>query len=714
MPAGSCATVSCMKWLFGRRYVLYAVTIFLSAFLLFLIQPLIGRVLLPWFGGASSVWATGLLFFTAMLFLGYAYAYSLSRRAFATQARIHLWVIGIGCATVLAYLFVFNSVFPPLDWTIGSALSPSLLVLLSLLIMIGIPYFLLATTGPLLQYWFAIKEAREPYQFYILSNLGSFIALGTYPFVIEPLFRLSTQRGIWTALFILFAVLYGVLAYHFLRAARSREFSSHENTRDDGVISYTKRIQWMLYATLPAMLMAATTTELTQTIAPVPFLWVLPLGLYLLTFIVAFRGWGGGGLNAVIILTLAGMVFWIAGYQYEAVTRQMFLYLAFFFAVGVYCHAQLYASRPSAPHSALFYLFISLGGVVGTLIVSIVAPLVFNDWLEFPLGIMAAALSAVILFPAMRYVRDEYTRPVVVMRAIVLFVVAAVGMYNVRTLNNFYFYVTRNFYGVVKIYEGEGERKLYSGTTLHGKQFTDPKLAIRPSTYYGAGSGAGRAIAYESLLQKGKKNTGLNVGVIGLGTGSIAAYCSSTDRFVFYEIDARLEDIAREYFTYLPNCARGEVRIGDGRKLLEAELARGEAQKFDVFAVDAFSNDVIPAHLLTKESVALYLAHLKDDTSLLVIHTSNRYLELAPVVVRIADELGLASLVVNDAGDEKKYGIGLTSSEWVVLARDPAVFKSATFNDLESSPVERAPLWSDDYMNIFAALNLPAIYTWNK
>lgn len=708
-----------LKKLFLNFYSLYAITIFLSAFLLFQIQPLIGRHLLPWFGGASAVWATMLLFFTTMLFFGYAYSYYLSRLAYATQARIHIFVVAVGAAIVILYTVLFQSVYPPLDWTVGSSLSPISLVLLSLVVMIGIPYFLLSTTGPLLQYWFGVKEGREPYHLYIISNAGSFIALGTYPFVVEPLFTLGTQSGVWTTLFVLFATLYGFITYRFLRATRSQTLAERaDNTRDDSVIPRSMRLLWVLYAALPAALMVATTTQLTQAVAPVPFLWIMPLALYLLTFIVAFRGWGGGGLNATLILLFAWFAFSMLGYEYDALTRQMLLYLTFFFVTGLYCHARLYTSRPEAPHATLFYLYVSLGGVVGTVAISIIAPLVFTDWFEFPIGIMTAAIAAIILFPAMRYIRDGYARHIVFIRAFALFVVAAVGMYHVRTLNDFYFYVSRNFYGVVKIYQDDegGVRKLYHGTTLHGKQFTDPAKAIRPMTYYGPGSGVGRAMNYAATThatKKAKKESGgLMVGTIGLGTGSLAAYCSGVDHFIFYEIDSRIEDVAREYFTYLSNCEHGEVRIGDGRKLLEAEKARGELQSFDVFAVDAFNDDTIPAHLLTREAVELYMGHLKDDKSILVIHTSNRYLDLAPVVIRIAHELGLTSLVVNDGGSENDDD-GLTSSEWVVVVRDPSIFENVIFSDVEEYPQESAPLWTDDYMNVLAALDLPAIYTWD-
>lgn len=702
-----------------HRYSLYALTIFLSAFLLFQVQPLIGRHLLPWFGGSTSVWGTSLVFFTAMLFLGYAYAYFISRLPYAKQAKTHLKVIIAACIIVVAYVCFFQSPYPPLTWTIGSTMPPVLGVLLALTIMIGIPYFLLSTTGPLVQYWYGVKEGQEPYRLYVLSNLGSFIALGTYPFVIEPSFTLSFQSQMWTVLFLFLAAFYGLITYNFHRSVKEKTLAhSAENTRDDSVIPRSTRLQWIAFAALPAALMVAVTSQLTQVVAPIPFLWVLPLALYLLSFILAFRGWGGGGLTGFVVVVLSALVYSHLGWGYEAVTRQLLSYVGLFFFASLYFHAQLYASRPGAPHAALFYLYTSLGGVVGTAIVSLIAPLVFNDLLEFPLGIMVAALSAVICFPAMRYIRDAFEKHTAVIRALMLFVIASVGIYYAHTSNQGYFLLDRNFYGVVKLYEGDGERKLYHGTTLHGKQFLDKENALQATTYYGAGSGVGRAIIHKAIAhRKGKDDTGFSVGAIGLGTGTLAAYCGKNDRFIFYEIDARVERIARDYFTYLEHCEGVQVKIGDGRKLLEEERRAGDMQKFDVLAVDAFSDDTIPAHLLTKESVEIYVEHLRDEKSILVIHTSNRYLELDPVVTRIAEELGLTWMVVNDGGEEK-YGVGLTSSEWVMLAKDPAVLKDAAFADAgtvaQKSETPPSPLWTDDYMNVLAALDLPMLYSFDS
>ncbi len=682
---------------------LYGMTIFLSAFLLFQIQPLIGRHLLPWFGGATAVWATSLLFFTTVLFLGYAYTYYVSRLPHRLQARIHLSVLAAGAIIVIAYPLLFQSVYPPLAWTLESTLSPALTVLLALAMSIGIPYFILSTTGPLVQHWFGVQEEKEPYHLYALSNAASFLALGTYPFIIEPAFTLGFQKAFWTALFLLFAGLYAYITVSFLRRAQSHPSAFAADETES--LPWSIRLRWVGFAALPTILLVATTAQLTQVVAPVPFLWVIPLALYLITFIFAFRGWGSGGVVAALTLGSAVAAFLLLGWTYEAVTRQMLSYLALFFFTSLFCHARLYEHRPTAVHSALFYLCISFGGMVGTILVSIVAPIIFTDITEFPLGVLIAAGVAITFFPAMRYIRDEYERSVAVLRILALIAVLTVGIYHFHTQEKDYSYISRNFYGVVKITDTGYDRNLLHGTTFHGKQSRDPAKAFMPSTYYVPLSGIGRAIAYEQSAHTGDAIT---VGAIGLGTGTLASYCRRGDQFVFYEIDARIEAIARDQFTYLDYCKHSEVRIGDGRLLLERERREKAFGAFDVLAIDAFSDDTIPAHLLTQEAVALYFDHLKD-TGILAVHTSNRYLKLGPVVTRIAHKLGLASVVIDYPGDSE----GGTFSQWVLLARNPAIFSKPAFVDATSSPslsAKIAPLWTDDYMNILSVLNLPAIY----
>lgn len=688
----------------AHAYRLYGLTIFLSAFLLFLIQPLVGRHLLPWFGGATAVWATSLLFFTTALFLGYAYTYYLSRLAPRLQVRIHMGVLLAALIAVVIFPLLSGSIYPSLTWTIESTLPPAAQVLLALAMTIGIPYLLLATTGPLVQHWFGVMESKEPYHLYSLSNIASFLALGAYPFLIEPTFTLSFQKGLWMTLFVLFVLLYGAITYMFMRRAGTSHV--HAGNGADAP-TFAERFRWVGFAALPAALLVATTAQLTQAVAPVPFLWVIPLAIYLLTFVIAFRGWGSSGIIPTLLVISGGVAFFMIGFSFEALTRQLIAYLSFFFFACLYCHAQLYATRPPHAFSSLFYLMISLGGMVGTTLVSIVAPLVFTDIIEFPMGIALTAGVAVTFFPAMRYVRDEFERSVTVLRLLALAAILVVSINHFQSQNEWYSLVSRNFYGVVKLGETSEERSLYHGTTFHGKQLLDPELSYLPTTYYTAGSGFGRALQYVRTASKGRPIT---VGTVGLGTGTIAAFCKEKDRFIFYEIDPRIEDIAREYFTYLAHCAESEVRIGDARLLLDKERREGKPGDFDLLAIDAFSDDTIPAHLLTKEALELYMAHLRDDRSILVIHTSNRYLNLDPVVRRIADELGLSHKVIADSGEAADYS---TYSEWVVVARDPAILASKLFDDAAERTAE-APLWTDDYMNILAVLDLPAIYNFSS
>ena len=690
-----------IQWLMPvRAYTLYGVTIFLGAFLLFQIQPLIARYLLPFFGGATAVWATSLLFFTSILFLGYAYAYCLSRLSHRLQTRIHMGMLLIGVLVTLSYPVLFGSTYPPLDGVIDGSLAPALKVLLALALTIGIPYFLLATTGPLVQHWFGIMESKEPYHLYALSNAASFIALGTYPFVIEPMFALNFQKGFWTALFIVFAALYACVTFFFARH-RAQQDSRMVTQPVGTIISWSEKARWVSFAAVPAVLLVATTAQLTQVVAPVPFIWVVPLALYLLTFIIAFRGYGNSGMVAALVLISAWGSFSLLGFSYEGVTRQMATYVAMFFFASLYCHAQLFATRPETRHSALFYLCIACGGMLGTLLVSIVAPMVFNDILEFPLGIMVVAGIGITFFPAMRYIRDEYEQIVTSIRLLALVGIFALGIQYMQQENQYYSLVSRNFYGVVKIWEDAEERTLSHGNTMHGRQFKDEKRSRQPTSYYVPSSGIGRALTYEQQIHP---EEGITVGVLGLGTGSIAAHCRPQDQYVFYEIDPRMEDIARAQFTYLKNCENTSVRYGDGRLLLEKEMREKENGKYDVLVVAAFSDDTLPTHLLTKEAVALYLEHLRGPESILAIITSNRYITLTPVALRIAEALRVPAVFIEDDGESYEGG---ASSDWVLISKDSKAFSAPAIAPGITSASADADLWTDEYVNLFGAVDLP-------
>lgn len=685
-------------------YFLYASAIFLSAFLLFQVQPIVGKHLLPWFGGSSSVWATSLLFFTTMLFVGYLYVYVLQKWEEARQARVHLYVVGVGGFVALVSPIIWRSFYPPLDWTLASTLAPSLEVLISLFLSIGIPYFLLSTTGPLMQYWYGLSEKREPYKLYALSNIGSLLALATYPFLVEPHMRLASQEAVWTALFILYVALAAAVCNRFYRSEHVRSAESTPGA-DSAPISLTKKSAWVLLAALPSLLLVATTTQITQVVAPIPFLWLLPLCLYLISFIFAFWGWGRGALTWLGVLLFAAFAYAALDVPHELVVWRLIADLGLLFFCGLFCHGALYGMRPAVSHVPLFYLLISFGGMLGAMFASLVAPLIFNELHEFPLAIAAAALAAFALVPAgagpLFAIRPRM-RTVIRFLIILLIVRAAFTYLNTDDYGYETLSATRNFYGTAKVQQFGDLRYLMHGATLHGTQSLDPEKEFTPANYYSTGSGVARAIVHEYVNHLDRT---MKVAVIGLGTGNLSVYCGEGDQYVFYEIDSRVVSLAKEYFTYSTRCDGFEVRLGDARIVLEDERRRGELQKFDVIAVDAFNDDTIPVHLITKEAIQLYLDHLAGSESIIAVHTSNRYLDLPPAIVSVAESLGLTAFVVSASGEEDELA---SSSEWVLLSRDPNVSTADAFESaLPYTPERRIPVWTDDYADVLSVVWIP-------
>ncbi len=689
--------------------------------------------MLPYFGGSSSVWATSLLFFTTMLFVGYLYVYLLGRYSDAKQSRIHLYVVGVGGAAVLVSPLIWRSFYPPLYWTLGNALHPSLEVLLALMMSIGIPYFLLSTTGPLLQYWYGITERREPYKLYALSNIGSFLALGTYPFLVEPNLALRNQEAVWTVLFILYVALVALVCNRFFRSQQDIPAYKSDLSTDKsdlyvevGTVSRGRKVAWVALAALPSFLLVATTTQITQVIAPIPFLWVLPLSLYLLSFIFAFWGFGRGMVTWIGLVVFAAFAYAALDASHSFAIWRLIADLGLLFFCGLFCHGAIYSLRPTVRHVPFFYLAISFGGMVGALLASMVAPLVFNDLLEFPLGILLSAIAAFVLIPA-RPVRGFATtnsltnteasngarvgplfefgsRSRMAVRLLLLVLIIRAGFTYFNSEESYYSVLssTRNFYGTAIVEEADGQRILMNGGTLHGIQSLDPELEFVPSTYYSPESGVARAIMHAYLNNLDRT---LKVGVIGLGVGTLNAYCGSGDEYIFFEIDPRVVSLAKEYFTYASHCAGFEVRLGDARIVLENEKREGTLNGFDVLVVDAFNDDTIPIHLITKEAIQLYLDHTRGPKSILAIHTSNRYLDLPPAVISVAESLGLTAVVVNSSGDENELA---SSSEWVLISTDPDFMNADSFASAEPYvPDERIPVWTDDYADVLSVVWIP-------
>lgn len=681
-----------------RTYLSYASAIFLSAFLLFQVQPIAGKHMLPYFGGSSSVWATSLLFFTGTLFFGYLYVYLLCRLPEKKQVVVHLAVVVSAALASIAMLVAWRSLFPSMEWTSSSALSPWVQLLFALALSIGLPYFLLSTTGPLLQYWYGITEKREPYKLYALSNIGSFLALGSYPFLVEPNSTIHIQEVAWLAMFLVYAALATFISVLFLKARTvAAQATPPPHTPRKSLLL------WVLLAALPSFLLVAVTTQVTQLVAPLPLLWIVPLAIYLLTFIIAFSGYGRGVFTWFLLLVSAILAyeFLDTGYA-QSMWRVLSDTLLLFFS-GLYCHAQLYAMRPETRVSSLFYLCLSFGGMIGALLASIVAPLIFPDLWEFPIGVAFAALIALAFIPnrITSFIQPSYIRTTQVL----LLCAIAVAAYSLGSVEDGRETLARyrNFYGTAHAYQTPDLKVLVHGGTIHGVQMRDSHFEFIGATYFSARSGVARAIMDRYLAHPERT---LNIGITGLGIGAITAYCGSGDKYVYYEIDPEIEKVAREHFTYLSRCEGVEVRTGDARILLEQERRKGIQNDYDVLAMDAFNDDTIPVHLVTKEAIQLYLDHIQDD-GIIAIHTSNRLLDIAPVIISEAEDLDLSWLIVITDGTDD---ITEWPSEWVLLSKNPETFKSETFaNSPSRIPENRPRAWTDDYSDILSVLSLPAI-----
>jgi hypothetical protein len=623
----------------------YAATIFLSSFLLFLVQPIIAKQILPWFGGSAAVWTTCLVFFQSVLLAGYAYADWTTRLGPRRQAALHvaLLAISLACLPILA-----SSAWKP-----QGEEEPILRILLLLGATIGLPYFLLSTTTPLLQAWYWRRfRSVVPYRLFALSNLASLLALLGFPVLLEPAFDLKTLGWAWSFLFAAFALLCAATAWLSINGFETRERSTPESGEG---ISLKIQARWLALAAMGSVMLLAVTNHVTQNISSVPFLWVLPLALYLASFILAFdhpRWYLRPAFVGALVVLVPLMAWAIPSLDLLLAAP---LYLAGLFAACMVCHGELARLKPDPLHLTRFYLMISLGGALGAVLVAIVAPLVLPGYFE--LGIALVALGAVIvLIKKIRWVGVAVT----VVSAV--FVVRGVQEYSdgVRVME-------RDFYGVVRTADHPSPvpyRSMYHGAIMHGGQLLGDSFRNTPADYFGPGSGYGRVFA--SLREMEPKKP-LAVGVIGLGAGVIAAWMKPGDRLVFYEISPRVVDIAKREFTFLQDTsAKTEIILGDGRLSLEREPPRA----YDVLGIDAFSGDSIPMHLVTREAMAIYLKHLKPD-GVIVFQATNRFVDLLPVVKRLAAELGLEAMNVPDepeGADGAEYWY--SSTDQIIVTRN--------------------------------------------
>ncbi|HSA89917.1 MAG TPA: fused MFS/spermidine synthase [Burkholderiales bacterium] len=667
--------------------MLYAVTIFLSSFLLFLVQPIIARLILPWFGGSAAVWTTCLLFFQALLLAGYAYAHLLarySRRGF--EPLIHSVLLVAAAATL--------PIAPSELWKPSGSEDPVLWILLLLGAAVGLPYFLLAANSPLLQAWFArARPGENPYRLFAVSNFGSLVALLGYPLLLEPRLGGAGQVTLWSWLFAAFALLCAAVAWLTPPGKAPEEESTRAAplARGDAAL-------WIVLSATGSVLLLAVTNHLTQNVASVPLLWLAPLTLYLLSFILTFegKGWYRAEWLWGLLLVWIGAMGWLIvddDFQFD-LPVQLGIFLPGLFLGCLFCHGELYRLRPAPGRLTAFYLVVAAGGALGGVLVAVAAPLAFSGYYELGIGLVVLAALGALCFGRLGAV-PRY------LSLAVLLGIAACAAYDSMRYQRDVRVASRSFYGVLRVkeYGVNGDeshlRRLVHGAIMHGEQFLHESKRAMLTTYYHQGSGIGGAI--RSLGERPAR-----VGIIGLGVGTIAAYGRPGDVYRFYEIDTRVMRVALHEFAYLADSkAKIELALGDARLALEREPPR----HFDVLAVDAFSSDAIPVHLITREALGVYLRHVEPD-GIVAFHVSNRFLDLVPVVARLAKEHGVHAVLVRDDPDEEE-DYQRSRTDWVLVSRDPAALKRKEIVERGAvDPEVRSDwrTWTDDYSNLIQIL----------
>lgn len=697
----------------------YAVTIFLSAFLLFQVQPLIGKFILPWFGGGPAVWTTCMLFFQVVLLAGYSYAHLItSKLSIGSQRVCHL-------ALLLASLGFLPIAPDAATWKPTGTEMPVVGILALLGATIGLPYFLLSATGPLLQEGFRRETGRTPYRLYALSNVGSLLALLSYPFLFEPLLTLRIQIVGWSVSYAAFVICCGWCAVRFT-SAPDAVAAGGEAARSTSPTRLAARPQgrelalWLALSACGSMMLLATTNQMCLEVPAVPFLWVLPLAIYLFTFIVCFDHERWYHRNTFLVLLAAAVLLaCLALYAGNklGIPNQVATYSATLFVCCMVCHGELARAKPAPQYATLFYLIVSAGGALGGILVALVAPLVLRDFWEYQIGLVATVVLAFLSTfgpQAARAVvsRGRWVAGGVTSVVIGLAIILAIryqsdprgGEQNIET--------SRNFYGVLRVnfedsyFDNNGPKhELVHGRIQHGYQYLDSDKRRMPTTYYGESSGIGLAINHHPRRHSTDPGAGsLRIGVVGLGCGTLAAYGEAGDYIRFYEINPEVIRISDEFFTYRRDTpAKVEVVLGDARINMERELAAGQPQEFDVLAIDAFSSDSIPMHLLTKECVELYRKHLQPD-GLLCVHISNHFLDLTGVVHAIAEAVGCKCAFVDSRPDDAH---GTNYATWGIVTQNSKFLESPEVRDhiLRWDPKNRPPvLWTDDYGSLWQVI----------
>lgn len=725
----------------NERYArpLFLLTIVTGSFLLFLTQPMIARMALPRVGGAPSVWNSAMLVYQFLLLAGYAYAHWLARMKPRRQAGIHIVLFGVAALWLPIGL---TSAVPP------ATFEPAFWVPWFLLASIGPVFFIVSAQAPLMQRWYALETSRgDPYPLYAASNLGSFAGLISYPLIVEPLMTLQQQSWLWTGIYAALVLL--VIGCALTVPADAVEVAPEE---EEAPPTTRRALHWIALAAVPSGLMLSTTTHLTTDIVAMPLLWVLPLGLYLLSWVIAFAARRKPAeiitVGAPLVILICGGLAFSDGTRNPFVSATMGLLLLFTVAVAL--HSEMFRLRPAVGHLTRFYLAMSFGGMLGGLFCAVVAPLVFDWAYEHPLLILGAALLVpqYVLVPwppsrarilgivvplaalALSYLSERgylgFTPVATMTGSIVvsLFALACLGRRWAFTVSLAALMLsyggwstiakrgiedrTRSYFGIYEVYQrADGSaRVLTHGTTLHGLQNLEPGLETMPTTYYARRSGVGLTLDNADDLF----GPHARIGVIGLGSGTLSCYHQPGQSWTFFEIDPAMVDVARNRFSFLSRCAPdARIVLGDAR----LSLARQPANSLDVLAVDAFSSDAVPMHLLTREALGVYGRAVQRD-GIVLFHVSNRYLDLKPVVADLARRGGWTAWLMQYVPEEDEQAANITISVWIALSRNPDTLNrlyrlsgtdSVYWEVLEPTPGFSG--WSDDHASILPIINYP-------
>jgi spermidine synthase len=746
------------------NFFLFGGAICLGAFLLFQVQLIMAKYILPWFGGTPSVWTSCMLVFQVLLLLGYLYTHVLTTHLpRQLQNSLHLVLLVLSVAVLVWLSFRWKTpITPDVAWKPSPDANPTWRIVELLLVSVAFPFFLLSTTGPLVQKWFARAHPNEsPYRLYALSNFGSLLGLLTYPFLIEPGLTIRSQAWVWSAGYLVYAV-----ASALCTRATAGKSDSPEETANGAIVNqpnYWVRFLWVGLAACASVMLLATTNVICQQVAVVPFLWVLPLCMYLGSFILCFESsrWYRRSLFQLLFFVLAGISCWLLLHGPAApVYLQLATYPALLFVSCMISHGELVHLKPPASHLTHFYLLIALGGAVGGVFTGLVAPHIFANFWEFHTGVIAssafllfalahdraswwhqaprwlpAALlsgSAILAIPTMQALTGEMNKELLlglVAVAAIAGIYALLAMFRRRagevahpifaratalialSIVCFALFAdanlkpedvrlrSRNFYGIVSVVRASSVAGPYF--YLRNRMTNHGVQFVNPR-YANVPTGYyGPDSGVGKLLFTHPRP--MRVGLVGLGIGTLAAYGQSGDYFRFYEINPAVVSLASgpgAFFTYVRNSpASSEVVLGDARLCLEREAAAGQRQNFDVLVIDAFSGDAIPTHLLTREAFAVYLQHLRSPESIIALHISNLSLDLAPVVSGLAHEFQLRGVRIHHP-EAQSFS---AQTDWVLLSRNPARFKTPLIASA-AAPLaydSYMPLWTDDYSNLF-------------